>query len=226
MLEPAADLAGALLMAAIAGIAARLDRNERSIHNGTLCSMGAGAAAFLCTKWAVFGILPAVSDIVLMALYAAMLGAMLWGKVFVARGDIAVIMVTSMLVPSLYGIPTVVITLGAALVVATAYYVTRTLAANVSEFASTRRVFGGIDDTAVRKMAAFFIVHRRSPGERFCFAGETVDSGRRRLVLLPRNLDSIDIEARTEYVIAAVPFMVPYFAGTCALALVAVLGLT
>lgn len=213
------------LMACVVGIAARSDRNERSVSTVALCLMSTAVALFLCAKWAVLGMLPAVADVMLMALYGGMLGAMLLGGVFVARGDIVIIMITGVLLPSVYGVPTLVITLGIAFLVSLVYCIAKTFVPNLRELVRTRRVFAGIDDSVVRKAAAFLIVHRRAPNERFCFPGETSSSGCRRLVLFPRDLDHIDIEARTEYVITAIPFMIPYFVGVCVLAATVSLGI-
>lgn len=222
--EPTIDLIAILLIVVISGIAARFDKNERSIPTAILGIMGITAVLFLCTKWIILDVLPTVSDIMLIVLYIGMLGVMLLGKMFMARGDIIIIMITSAILPSVYNIPTIGITLGIALVVSTIYYTTKTFVPNLREFLQTRHIFPGIDDSVIRKLAAFFIVHKRTYNERFCFAGETTNSGHRRLVLLPKNLDDADIESRTEYVITAIPFMVPYFVGVCTLALIMILG--
>lgn len=220
-----ADLAGAAAMVIIVGIAARADAQERSISHAALGRMALGAGAFLCAKWAVLGILPTGAEIALMVLTGAALCAMLLGRAFVARGDVTVVMITVVLVPAVDGIPAVVVALAVGFAASVVFHASRTLVPNMLELARTGRVFAGIEDSGARKAAAFFLVHRRRPGERFCFAAEESGGGRRRLVLLPGDMDGADIEARTEYVSSAIPFMVPYFIGSCAAAGLAVLGL-
>lgn len=215
MTDPIIDLVAIFLLVCIVGIAARFDKRDRSISLVTLGVMSVIVAIFLCTKWIILGILPTLPDIVWMLMFSAVLGVMLLGKMFIARGDVVIILITSVLVPSVYGIPTIVITLGIAFIVSVMFHIAKTFIPNLRELVLTRHIFTGINDTLMRKLAAFFIVHKKTPNEHFCFAAETVSYGHRRFILLPSNLDNTDIEAETEYVITVIPFMIPYFVGVC-----------
>lgn len=219
------ELVGVALAVCIISVAAWFDSRERSISSTFLVLMCIVVALYLLVKWFGVGATPALAEIALVALYVGVLGAMAFSRVFIARGDLAIVAMTAILIPTVQGIPSIVISLGVAFGVSMTYYMAKTLVPNISELLRTGHVFSAFEDSIVRKTVAFFLVHKRANSERFCFAGETSVKGHRHLVLLPQSLETDDIEAKTEYVISAIPFMVPYLVGVCVMAVVFVLGI-
>ncbi len=225
MSEIIADAAGAILSAGMVGSAAWFDLRERGIPYGMLAVIGIAAAVFMAVRWIALGMWPSGHDIVWMAIACAVSLTMLFRGTLVARGDALMIMITGTLVPSIVGIPALPMAMGIALGVAIVAHIAGTIVPNLAELARTGRVFAGVDESAIRKAAAFLVVHRRRSGERFCFAAEATSGGRRRLVLLPGSLDDADIGAQTVYVISAIPFMVPYLVGAIAVAALAIVAI-
>lgn len=217
----AAAAAGAVLAASMVGAAALFDLRERGIPHWALALMGAACAAFLAARWAAQAAWPQPHDAAWMGIACAV-GAMALRGSLVARGDAAMIAISGVLVPSAAGIPALPVAMLVAALAAGVAHMARTVVPNLAELARTGSVFAGMDEPAIRKAAAMLVVRRRREGERFCFAGEEERGGRRRLVLLPGPPDSADIGARTEYVISVIPLMVPYFAGSCAVAAMAI----
>lgn len=218
----AAGAAGAVLAASMVGVAALYDLRERGIPHWALALMGVACAAFLAVRWAAQGAWPQPHDAAWMGVACAV-GAMSLRGTLVARGDAAMIAISGVLVPSAAGIPALPVAMLVAALAAGAAHIARTVVPNLAELARTGSIFGGVDEPAIRKAAALLVVRRRRRGERFCFAGEVTRGGRRRLALLPGPPDSAEIMARTEYVISVIPLMVPYFAGSCAVAAMAIL---
>ena len=219
-----ADLTTVILLVCIVSVAARSDLRDRSISQFMICAIILIAVVCLSVRWIVVEILPTESEVIMMCLSGAVLFVMLLGRVFIARGDIMIILITIILVPSVHGIPTIVIALAVAMIVSVIFHMSKTIIPNVLELARTRRIFAGVDDSVTRKAIAFFLIHKRTNKERFCFAGEATNCGRRHLILSLRSVDSADIEAKTEYVITAIPFMIPYLVGVCAVAGLVVLN--
>lgn len=214
--------AGAVLAASMVGVAALFDLRERGIPHWALALMGAACAAFLAVRCATQAAWPSPHDAAWMGIACAV-GAMALRGTMVARGDAAMIAISGVLVPSAAGIPALPVAMLVAALAAGMAHTARTVVPNLAELARTGRIFPDVDEPAVRKAAALLVIRRRREGERFCFAAEETRGGRRRLVLLPASPDSADISARTTYVISAIPLMVPYFAGSCAVAAMAIL---
>jgi len=215
-------VAGPILAASMVGVAALYDLRERGIPHWALAAMGGACAAFLAASWATQAAWPHPHDAAWMGIACAVGAAALRGSL-VARGDAAMIAMAGVLAPSAAGVPALPVAMLVAALAAGAAHIARTVVPNLAELARTGRVFPDVDEPTVRKAAALLVVRRRREGERFCFAGEETRGGRRRLILLPGPPDSGDITAQTTYVISAIPLMVPYFAGSCAVAAMAVL---
>jgi len=216
------EAAGAVLAALIVGVAALFDLRERGIPHWALAAMGAACAAFLAARWATQAAWPHPHDAAWMGI-ACVVGAMALRGALVARGDAAMIAMAGVLVPSAAGVPALPVAMLVAVMAACVAHIARTIVPNLAELARTGRVFPDVDEPAIRKAVALLVVRRRRGGERFCFAGEETRGGRRRLVLLPGPPDTVDIRAQTAYVISAIPLMAPYFAGSCAVAAMAIL---
>ena len=219
------DLVAIFLIIGIVGTAARFDKRERSISTSTLGIMSGITVIFLCTKFIIFELTLTISDSLIIFITVLVLSIMLFGKMFIARGDIIIILITSIILPSIYGIPTIGITFCITLIISTMFHITKTFIPNLKELLLTRHVFIDIDDSILRKIIAFFIVHKRTPYEHFCFSAEKISYGHRHLVLLPKNLDNIDIKARTKYVITAIPLMIPYFISICIITTILILNI-
>lgn len=213
--------AGAVLAASMVGVAALFDLRERGIPHWALALMGVACAAFLAARWAAQATWPHPHDAAWMAIACAVAAVALRGTL-VARGDAAMIAISGVLVPSAAGIPALPVAMLVAALAAGMAHMARTVVPNLVELARTGRIFPDVDEPAVRKAAALLLVRRRRDGERFCFAAEETRGGRRRLVLLPGSPDSGDIRAQTAYVISVIPLMAPYFAGSCAVAAMAI----
>lgn len=156
-------------------VAAYSDVRQRRIHDMVWLAFGGTGAILYAVE------LPGIIDIVSMTVGIS-LASIFWFFRLYAGADALALVSLSVILPTYNGF---VIPLGV-VVIATAisivYGIVYNIAANSRTFLlkNDKKVFEEFDEPIYRKIAAFFLLHKKSKNEKFVFPAERIVSGRRK----------------------------------------------
>lgn len=123
--------------------------------------------------------------------------------------DMFGIIVLSVILPQLYHIPLIpILVLNIAFILCFFYVIVSNIRYNLTDIFRVN-LFQDIDESFVKKIFAFFLIHRRREDERFTFPSVQIVDGKKKF-LFYHNLDTQCFTQKDIYVSPAVPMM-PFF---------------
>lgn len=192
--------------------AAFFDVKERKIHDiiWLVCD-GAGAILYAVD-------LPDIIDVVSMTV-GVTLASTFWFFRLYAGADTLALISLSVILPTYHGfiIPLSMVVI--ATTISVIYGIIYNIAANSRTFLlDNKKIFEEFDEPLYRRIAAFFLIHKRSKNEKFSFPAERIVSGRRKFRF---RYDPDDEFSKDEaYVSLAMPLTLFFLIGLACLAII------
>jgi preflagellin peptidase FlaK len=119
--------------------------------------------------------------------------------------DVLALTTLSVIFPVYEQIPVTIIVLAIALVIALSYTITNNSCRNLKSLVRNREIFAEIDEPLYKKLAAFFLIHKRNENEGCEFSAEAIIYGKRKFVF--RHNPDHEAFGNGIYVITTLPMM-------------------
>jgi hypothetical protein len=200
-------------------VAAFFDVKERKIHDIVWLAFGGMGAALYAFEF------PDIIDVVSVVVGIS-LASTFWFFRLYAGADALALISLSVILPTYHGfiIPLSMVVIATAISVI--YGIAYNIAANSKTFLyDNKKIFEEFDEPIYRKIAAFFLIHKKTKNEKFVFPAEKTVSGRRKFRF---RYDPDDEFSKDEmYVSLAMPLTLFFLIGLLGLVLAIVsLGLS
>ncbi len=154
-------------------VAAFSDVKERKIHDIVWITFGGAGAVLYAAE------LPDILDIVSMTV-GVVLALMFWFFRLYAGADALALISLSVILPTYneFVIPLSMVVIATAMSII--YGIIYNVSVNLKTYRLNKKVFDEFGEPTYRKLAAFFLVHKRSRNEKFSFPAERIVSGKRK----------------------------------------------
>ena len=191
-------------------VAAFTDVKERRIHDIVWLVFGGTGAILYAFEF------PDITDVVSMVVGASLASAFWFFRLY-AGADALALLSLSVILPTYNGfmIPLGMVVIATAISVI--YGIVYNIAVNSKTFLNNKKIFEEFDEPIYRKLAAFFLIHKKTKNEKFVFPAERIVSERRKFRFRydPDNEFSKD----EVYVSLAMPLTLFFLIGLVGLAL-------
>ncbi|MEM3172783.1 MAG: hypothetical protein QXE82_04500 [Candidatus Nitrosotenuis sp.] len=191
-------------------VAAFFDVKERRIHDVVWLAFGGTGAVLYAFES------PDIIDIVSVAVGVS-LALTFWFFRLYAGADALALISLSVILPTYNGFIIPLSTVVIATAISIIYGLVYNLVVNSKTFLNNKKIFEEFDEPAYRKLAAFFLIHKKAKNEKFVFPAERIVSEKRKFRF---RYDPDDEFSKDEaYVSLAMPLTLFFLIGLAGLVL-------
>ncbi len=193
------DLARVFATFTMLGVASYYDLKSREVND---------------MVWIVFGVIgavlyvfdaPSFSVNVIATGFGLYVAFLCWRLQLCGGADVLSLVTLSVILPTYRHIPATVAVWVIGLTIAFSYAIMSNIYRNLRTYIAGQELFAEFDDSWYKKLAAFFLIHKRTEGEKYGFAAEAVIDGKRKFIF-KHKIDS-ETFGNERYVTAALPTM-------------------
>jgi len=182
------------------GTASYYDVRAREVNDLLWIVFGAAGAFLYVFDMHSFSIVTVIS--VGLGLFVAFL---CWVLRLCGEADVLSLITLSVILPSYEQVPVTMVVLVIASIMAFSYALTNNFYRNLKSLITNRKLFTDMDEPFYKKLAAFFLIHKRNENDEYKFSAETIIEGKRKFVF--RHEPNSEMFGAANYVTTTLPLM-------------------